>query len=426
MNVKFNGASETTRSMDPPALDRTDSGDGSLGFGPMDVLSGRNKLSFNHIGNWRFREVVAQSIDDYNSAQSRAEKYGIVETIMSHIAKSGGRFLKQADDGSWEEIEPETIRQKIAHAIRDTTKKKEAKAKKALQREHAATKMSQRVFQAPATVTPASHQQSRSSNAPMDLFVQDLNKYMKKKRASTQGSSSRMSPPSAAKKPKPQTIQSGRRHSIHGMGLGMEMPHPFKNELRHEPLDDMHHVGSETSSDPGYGHRHSPPLGAESRLSYGQRMVRPASCPEPNQIYSHFQGDGTDCGLSPRLEQSGPSFVGVGLGLREQAANAPRHNSLGLGLGLSLREQMSHAPRQFSLPDLRGPQDFGLGQFGFLREIESFSGPRMGHQGVHQLEEEPFEEEEEEGPVAHDDEFMAKIDDTLGPWHPPEPESRLH
>ncbi|CAB9497652.1 expressed unknown protein [Seminavis robusta] len=104
-----------------------------LAFGPNDVLSGRTKLSFNHIGNRRFREVVAQSIDDYNSAQSRAEKYGIVETIMDEIAKSDGRFLKEDDDGNWLELEPDTVRQKIAHAIRDTTKKKEAKRLKALQ-----------------------------------------------------------------------------------------------------------------------------------------------------------------------------------------------------------------------------------------------------------------------------------------------------
>lgn len=409
MNVDFNNGESEKSLANAPALERTDSGDGSLAFGPNDVLSGRNKLSFNHIGNRRFREVVAQSIDDYNSAQSRAEKYGIVETIMSHINKSGGRFLKQADDGSWPELEPEIIRQKIAHAIRDTTKKKEAKAKKAAQREQAASKMAQRVFQTPATVTSG----SRQSSAPMDLFVQDLNKFMKKKRASTQGSSGKVSPASAAKKVKGQ--ESGRRHSIQGIGFGMEMPQPFKNELRHEPLDDMPSVGFDNTNG-GLGHRlrHSPQLEQDSRLSYGQRMVRPSSCPQPSQAYSQFQGPGTNFSFSPELELSGPKFVDF----RDQMANVPRHNSLGLGvgLGMNLREQMSHAPRQQSLPDIRGPQVFSAGQFGLLREVEPFAEPSMGFQGA-QLHEAPFEE----GLVGHDDDFMAKIDDTLGPWHLPDP-----
>jgi hypothetical protein len=85
------------------------------------------------VGNRRFRDVVAQSLEDYNTAQSRAEKYGIVETIMDEIAKSGGSFLALDDSGNWLEMEPDKVRQKIAHAIRDTTKAKEAKKARAEQ-----------------------------------------------------------------------------------------------------------------------------------------------------------------------------------------------------------------------------------------------------------------------------------------------------
>jgi hypothetical protein len=87
----------------------------------------------HEVGNRRFRELVAQSTEDYNTAQSRAEKCGIVEAIKDEIAKSGGSFLTYDESGTWLEMEPEKVRQKIAHAIRDRTKANEVKKARAVQ-----------------------------------------------------------------------------------------------------------------------------------------------------------------------------------------------------------------------------------------------------------------------------------------------------
>jgi len=55
------------------------------------------------------------------------------------VRRAGGSFLKLNElTGEWEELEHEQIRLKIAHAIRDTTKKREARMKKESLREEAA------------------------------------------------------------------------------------------------------------------------------------------------------------------------------------------------------------------------------------------------------------------------------------------------
>ena len=47
MNINYTGESESSVPLDIDVLERDDE-DGSLAFGPNDVLSGRHKLSFNH------------------------------------------------------------------------------------------------------------------------------------------------------------------------------------------------------------------------------------------------------------------------------------------------------------------------------------------------------------------------------------------
>lgn len=390
MNVNYSGTSESSVPLD--SLDKKESGEENLAFGPNDVLSGRNKLSFNHIGNRRFREIVAQSIDDYNTAQSRSEKYGIVETIMSHIAKSGGRFLKQVDDGSWQELDVETVRQKIAHAIRDTTKKREAKLKKASQRENVATKMAKRALSPPATVTPAAtaSRESRepSRQGPISTFVQDLNKFMQKKRGASPGppiTSSGVSPPTgqknhkqqAARKPKPPPPRQG-------LGLDIQMLHPVRNELRPDPGQEMR---------PGTGLELRTAIGHEMRRDLGHRL-RPAFEPSSGQMDRAATASPLDLEERPGLH-----MPGMRLGLAGEMP--PRRNSF---------------PTEF-----RGTRDPGLGHHSdheFHSDYDMVAASSMGQHLAHQ-------ELEDDLPVAHDDEFMAKIDDTLGHWQP-EPDPHFH
>ena len=85
-----------------------------------DVLCGRGKSALNHIGNRRFRVVVAANLTRYLSLQSRSEKTHLAMRIVTDVRQNGGRFLKQ--DGLtniWYEIGNKMAREKVAHALRD-------------------------------------------------------------------------------------------------------------------------------------------------------------------------------------------------------------------------------------------------------------------------------------------------------------------
>uniref|UniRef100_A0A7S2VHA2 DUF6824 domain-containing protein n=1 Tax=Entomoneis paludosa TaxID=265537 RepID=A0A7S2VHA2_9STRA len=88
--------------------------------GPNDVLCGRNKDSFNHTGNKRFRDAITFSVEHYNMAQTKAGKTKVIYSIMESIRAKGGRFLKTDDwSGQWLELSDQQAKEKIAHAIRD-------------------------------------------------------------------------------------------------------------------------------------------------------------------------------------------------------------------------------------------------------------------------------------------------------------------
>lgn len=101
-----------------------------------DVLCGRGKTSFNHVGNRRFRDLIAASTEKYNNARSRLEKSMVVHSIVEQVKKVQGRFLKQDRySGRWYELDERQAKEKVGHAIRDASssidpKKKEKTSKK--------------------------------------------------------------------------------------------------------------------------------------------------------------------------------------------------------------------------------------------------------------------------------------------------------
>lgn len=97
---------------------------------PTDVLCGRGKTSFNHVGNRRFRDIIANSVDKYNSAKSRLEKSMVVHSIVEQVKKVKGRFLKQDRfSGRWYELDERQAKEKVGHAIRDATSSVDPKKK---------------------------------------------------------------------------------------------------------------------------------------------------------------------------------------------------------------------------------------------------------------------------------------------------------
>lgn len=107
--------------------------------GRFDVLCGRGRKCFYHVGNEHFRDVVKSMIPDYTSASTKKEKGFILSMIVQSIRnKAGiGGFIKQDDNGNWYEVGNHLAREKVSQAFRDALshKYKSSTAYKKLRRE---------------------------------------------------------------------------------------------------------------------------------------------------------------------------------------------------------------------------------------------------------------------------------------------------
>jgi hypothetical protein len=102
-------------------------------FPPCDysVVCGRGKISFNHVGNRRFRILASMFVERYSRADSRAAKSTIVSEIIAVIRQAGGIFCKYQRD-VWVEVREHQAREKVSSLLRDllhTQYRSSAKAK---------------------------------------------------------------------------------------------------------------------------------------------------------------------------------------------------------------------------------------------------------------------------------------------------------
>lgn len=86
-----------------------------------DVICGRGKKCYNHIGNERFRRRVLTMLDEYSNAKSKLDKSGVLSRVMSDVrrASPGGGFVKQDESGQWFEVGDFLAREKTSQAFRD-------------------------------------------------------------------------------------------------------------------------------------------------------------------------------------------------------------------------------------------------------------------------------------------------------------------
>eukprot|EP00934_Nitzschia_sp_Nitz4_P001110 Nitzschia sp. Nitz4//scaffold83_size84149//41389//42977//NITZ4_005172-RA/size84149-processed-gene-0.57-mRNA-1//-1//CDS//3329558941//1110//frame0 len=85
---------------------------------PKDVLFGKNARARDHPGNVRALNVVEHYFEEYERA-NKWNKTVVADRIIDLIWQSGGRFLKQQQEGGpWEEVPQTLARQKIAHWCR--------------------------------------------------------------------------------------------------------------------------------------------------------------------------------------------------------------------------------------------------------------------------------------------------------------------
>merc|ERR1712238_502775 len=102
---------------------------------PFDVLCGRNKTSYNNIGNRRFRILINLNLSHYLGCQSRNERSGMILSLTRDLCccsdetqiddkvpspNSCVRFFKrQKGVNELIELDFKGCREKIGHALRD-------------------------------------------------------------------------------------------------------------------------------------------------------------------------------------------------------------------------------------------------------------------------------------------------------------------
>jgi hypothetical protein len=86
-----------------------------------DVLLGKQRDAFNHIGNRRFRSLINANWERYNSSKGRCERTTIVVSIVNFLREERKvRFLKRDKaTGRWYVVPDCIAREKVGHAIRD-------------------------------------------------------------------------------------------------------------------------------------------------------------------------------------------------------------------------------------------------------------------------------------------------------------------
>jgi hypothetical protein len=84
-----------------------------------DVLCGRGGATNTHVGNKRFRSIVAEYQEEYLDARKK-EKALISKRVVQRINQYGGRFLKRdANSDMWVEVPSKKALLKTGQALRE-------------------------------------------------------------------------------------------------------------------------------------------------------------------------------------------------------------------------------------------------------------------------------------------------------------------
>jgi len=87
-----------------------------------DVLVGRGKTCFNHVGNQRFRLLVNSHLDRYANTKSKLEKSSILKRVVDEVrsrSPSGGFVKKDLKTNRWYEVGDFLAREKTSQCFRD-------------------------------------------------------------------------------------------------------------------------------------------------------------------------------------------------------------------------------------------------------------------------------------------------------------------
>lgn len=102
---------------------------------PCDVLCSQDANYAQHKGNRILRYLIDQAVESYRQAKRRKDKVRKIDEIVSFMRERyQSRFLKRQNEGmvhqgGWEEIAPQSARDKVSHALRFAVKKRNKKLK---------------------------------------------------------------------------------------------------------------------------------------------------------------------------------------------------------------------------------------------------------------------------------------------------------
>jgi hypothetical protein len=60
-----------------------------------DVLCGRGRQCYNHVGNQRFRQMIMDTLDAYVQATTKYDKSAIIDNILSTIRTKSRQYNQQ-------------------------------------------------------------------------------------------------------------------------------------------------------------------------------------------------------------------------------------------------------------------------------------------------------------------------------------------
>jgi hypothetical protein len=96
------------------------------------VICGRGRDSYDHVGNYNFRELASMFVARYSRAGSKGDRSEIVSDMVGMIYQANGTFCK-FEKGAWFKVEDHYAREKAAALLRDlvhTQRRSLTKAKK--------------------------------------------------------------------------------------------------------------------------------------------------------------------------------------------------------------------------------------------------------------------------------------------------------
>ena len=92
--------------------------------GPNDVVCARGKSYWDHIGNQRYRDLIAAATKKYSSSTNKLEKSLIVSEIVDAIHQRQGQFVKKETKPNkglccWVIVDDVFAREKVSQSLRD-------------------------------------------------------------------------------------------------------------------------------------------------------------------------------------------------------------------------------------------------------------------------------------------------------------------